>query len=234
MSGIAGTDGFEGGLAHFVFQHLVAGEAACLNIGEDALHFGLPVIEPRPALVPLKTPPALLPIVQALAGVAVDGVAKLGKVASREGILFTHRGFSGPAILQISSYWREGDAITLNLLPDWDAFAYLKERKTTRPRAELKTVLSEVLPQRLAHALSENQPHGPMAEMPDKVLRRMAEQTQALRSQKSVPRQDYSAAALSAGASFAAGASSATGSGAGALAASSAAAILSAFSLARS
>ena len=68
-------------------------------------------------------------------------------------MLFTHRGLSGPAILQISSYWRAGQEISIDLLPDIDAVAFLKERKRTRPKAELRTVLAELMPQRLAQSL---------------------------------------------------------------------------------
>jgi predicted Rossmann fold flavoprotein len=112
--------------------------------------FGLGLVEPRPALVPFTLASAWIP---ALAGVSFDAVARCGKAAFREHALFTHRGLSGPAVLQISSYWREGDAITLDLLPGQDALALLKERRAARPKAELKTILAEVLPARLADAL---------------------------------------------------------------------------------
>ena len=89
----------------------------------------------------------------------------------RENILFTHRGLSGPAILQISSYWRQGDTISLNLAPAYEANDFLLERKHSRPRAETKTVLAEILPARLAHALAEAcLPPGPMANIPDRTL----------------------------------------------------------------
>jgi predicted Rossmann fold flavoprotein len=115
-----------------------------------ARQFGLGLVEPRPALVPFTLASAWIP---ALAGVSFDAVARCGKAAFREHALFTHRGLSGPAVLQISSYWREGDAITLDLLPGQDALAFLKDRRAARPKAELKTILAEVLPARLADAL---------------------------------------------------------------------------------
>jgi predicted Rossmann fold flavoprotein len=89
-----------------------------------------------------------------LAGVALEVIARLGRTNFREAMLFTHRGLSGPAILQISSYWREGREIVIDLLPDADAASFLKERKRSRPKAELRTVLAELMPQRLAAHLA--------------------------------------------------------------------------------
>jgi len=92
-------------------------------------------------------------------------------VSFRENILFTHRGLSGPAILQISSYWRQGGTIALDLAPVQDTNAFLLERKQSRPKAEGKTILAEILPTRLAHALAEAcLPAGPMANIPDRIL----------------------------------------------------------------
>jgi predicted Rossmann fold flavoprotein len=119
-----------------------------------ARQFGLKVVEPRPALVPL-TLGADDRMFESLSGVALDVVARAGKTTFREAALFTHRGLSGPAILQISSYWRNGGTITLDLLPDKDASALLTQAKRDRPKAEAKTILREHLPQRLADALAE-------------------------------------------------------------------------------
>jgi predicted Rossmann fold flavoprotein len=119
-----------------------------------ARQFGLKVVEPRPALVPL-TLGAGDRLFESLSGVAVDSVARLGKAAFREASLFTHRGLSGPAILQISSYWRHGDTIRLDLLPDCDAAQLLTEGKRARPKAEPRTLLREKLPDRLADALAD-------------------------------------------------------------------------------
>jgi predicted Rossmann fold flavoprotein len=121
---------------------------------EIARRFDLKVIEPRPGLVPLKLAGETLELCQTLAGVSVDAIASCGRDSFRENILFTHRGLSGPAILQISSYWREGDTVSLNLAPELDVEGLLADRKLTRPRAELKTILAEVIPSRLAHALA--------------------------------------------------------------------------------
>jgi predicted Rossmann fold flavoprotein len=130
-----------------------------------ARRFGLALTETRPALVPLTLK------VPELSGVSLEVVARLGRTHFREAMLFTHRGLSGPAILQISSYWRDGQEIAIDLLPDSDAEAFLKERKRTRPRAELRTVLGEVMPQRLAQHLASE---GTMANLRDRDLEALA------------------------------------------------------------
>jgi predicted Rossmann fold flavoprotein len=119
-----------------------------------ARRFGLPVTETRPGLVPLTFADALLDLMRPLSGVALEAVARCGKAAFREAMLFTHRGLSGPAVLQASSYWREGEAITLDLAPGRDPAAVLLEAKRARPRAQSRTVLAEMLPTRLADALA--------------------------------------------------------------------------------
>ena len=120
---------------------------------EVAQRFGLPLTPLRPALVPLTFDGAPLAVMQPLAGVALPVRASCGRQAFAESMVFTHRGLSGPAILQISSYWQAGQPVALNLLPGQDAASLLTERKHTRGKAELKTILGEVLPQRLAHSL---------------------------------------------------------------------------------
>src|SRR5271156_2041396 len=119
-----------------------------------ARRFDLAVIEPRPGLVPLKVAGETLELCRTLSGVSVDAVASCGRDSFRENILFTHRGLSGPAILQISSYWREGESLSLNLAPSLDIETFLADRKRNRPKAELKTVLAEILPTRLAQAFA--------------------------------------------------------------------------------
>jgi predicted Rossmann fold flavoprotein len=139
---------------------------------EIARRFGLGLIEPLPALVPLKAGPEALGFAPALAGVSLEAIVSCGAQSFRESILFTHHGLSGPAILQISSYWRQGDTIRLDLLPDVAAAnGLLIERKQARPRAEAKTVLAELLPGRLAQALAEaGLPAGPLGNIPDRTL----------------------------------------------------------------
>lgn len=120
-----------------------------------ARQFGLKVLTPRPALVPLTFSGDVLERCKSLAGVAVDAVVRTGKTAFAEALLFTHRGLSGPAILQISSYWREGEAIAIDLAPESDLFALLKEARASQPKQDLVTPLARILPKRLAQNLSE-------------------------------------------------------------------------------
>ncbi len=117
-----------------------------------ARRFGLKIVEPRPALVPL-TLPGEDALFRELAGVATDVVARCGKAAFREAALFTHRGLSGPAILLISSYWRHGEAVGLDFLPG-AATGWLREAKRQTPRATLRSLLGHRLPDRLAAALA--------------------------------------------------------------------------------
>ncbi len=116
-----------------------------------ARRFGLTVVPPRPALVPL-TLGADEVMFRELSGVACPVVARVRDVSFEEAALFTHKGLSGPAILQVSSYWQPGDAVSLCLLPD--AAATLKAARRRMPRAHLKAALNEHLPARLAEALS--------------------------------------------------------------------------------
>jgi predicted Rossmann fold flavoprotein len=141
-----------------------------------AQKFGLGVVTPKPALVPLTLAGEEWAWMQGLAGVSFETVAQTGGKKFAEAALFTHRGLSGPAVLQISSYWEEGMPVMLDLLPGQDAAEVLLGYKKSRPKAELKTVLAELLPARLAHGLLQppftNQVIGTM---PDKALRHVAE-----------------------------------------------------------
>jgi predicted Rossmann fold flavoprotein len=125
---------------------------------ELARQFGLKVVEPRPALVPLTLSGEDL-LFRELSGVAAPVVARCGPAAFREAALFTHRGLSGPAILQASSYWRRGDEVAIDFLPD-RATGWLMEAKRQRPRASLKTMLGEALPDRLALTLAQKLGYG--------------------------------------------------------------------------
>ncbi|WP_416235378.1 NAD(P)/FAD-dependent oxidoreductase [Nitrospirillum sp. BR 11164] len=118
-----------------------------------ATQFGLNVVTPRPGLVPFTFTPQDLARTQGLSGVALDAVVKAGKAAFREALLITHRGLSGPSILQASSYWRPGQPITVDLTPDLDLAEHLKAAKRARPNAELKTILGDILPRRFAERL---------------------------------------------------------------------------------
>ncbi len=140
---------------------------------ELARQFGLRLTAVRPGLVPLTFGGALLETMAGLSGVSLDSVVSVGKRAFREAVLFTHRGLSGPAVLQISSYWREGP-VSLNLLPGRDARAFLLERKQARPKAGLTGILAEVLPARLAAVLAGTV-ETRMADVPNRVLAPLAE-----------------------------------------------------------
>ncbi len=118
-----------------------------------ARQFGLKVVEPRPALVPLTLGGGEV-LFRELSGVSADVIARCGKTRFREAALFTHRGLSGPAILQISSYWKRGEQIGVDFLPD-ALPGWLCEAKRARPRTPLRKLLGESLPDRLAARLCE-------------------------------------------------------------------------------
>ncbi|MFA5940032.1 MAG: NAD(P)/FAD-dependent oxidoreductase [Sinimarinibacterium sp.] len=122
---------------------------------ELARQFGHRVVPTRAALAPLTLSGRHLDDYADLSGVALPVEARCGGHAFRGGFLFTHRGISGPAILQISTYWEPGAALSIDWLPDRDAREYLVAQRGERPAAELRTVLSEVLPKRLAQRLCE-------------------------------------------------------------------------------
>mgnify|MGYP002651636679 FL=1 len=142
-----------------------------------AKQFGHDVITPRAALVPLTFSDANKDLCARLSGVSVDAEVSFKKTTFREGLLFTHRGLSGPSILQISSYWEEGRPISVNLLPATDVFDVLRSARSATPIQDLKTGLTQLLPSRLVDELSQAfQLKGRMADLSDKVLRRCSEQ----------------------------------------------------------
>ncbi len=141
-----------------------------------ARRFGLPVTALRPGLVPLTFGDDMLALMRPLSGIALPVMATAGRHRFAEAMLFTHRGLSGPAILQASSLWQEGQAVQVDMLPGTDARALLLARKRARPRAEARTVLAEMLPARLAGALAAaHLPAGTLADMPDRRLGRLGE-----------------------------------------------------------
>jgi predicted Rossmann fold flavoprotein len=141
-----------------------------------AEQFGLAVVAPRPALVPLTFAGRQLAEMQDLSGIAVEARVTFGKTTFHEALLFTHRGLSGPAILQISSYWRDGEAIRIDLAPGRDVFAILKQTKIDSPRQLLHTALSQIVPKRLAQMLADriDLADRNLADLPDKILRSAA------------------------------------------------------------
>ena len=141
---------------------------------DAARRFGLTLTQTRPALVPLLANDNDLALMQPLSGVALPAEARCGRAVFREALLFTHRGLSGPAILQVSSAWREAEPVILDLLPGVDAYAALRTAKSARPRATLRTVLAGLLPQRLADALAARWPGHEIANLPDRALAEVA------------------------------------------------------------
>ena len=140
-----------------------------------AEQFGLPVVETRPGLVPLTLDPQLLQRLAPLSGIAAPAEIRHGKTAFREALLFTHRGLSGPAVLQISSYWREGEEITVVIEPDVDLLALLKKAKQSNGRQSAQTALAEILPKRLAqHFVESDGLSGNLADQSDKRLQQLA------------------------------------------------------------
>lgn len=143
---------------------------------ETARRFGLRVTETRPGLVPLTFEPGLLEKLAPLSGLSVEAVVSAGGASFAEGMLFTHRGLSGPSILQISSYWREGEAITAKMAPGEDVYAKLKAAKEENGKQMVHTALSHIVPRRLAESVCEREGvKGKLAEVGDKVLRRLDE-----------------------------------------------------------
>ncbi len=135
-----------------------------------ARQFGLKVVEPRPALVPLTLGGDEV-LFRELSGVAAPVEARAGKAAFREAALFTHRGLSGPAILQVSSFWKPGEAVAIDFLPSRSA-DWLIEAKRANPRTTLRAQLRDALPARLADVLAEQLGlSGDLGNVPDKALR---------------------------------------------------------------
>lgn len=144
---------------------------------EVAKQFGLNIIEPRAALVPFTFEGGMLEVAKGLAGVAVQDVeASCNGQHFREAMLFTHRGLSGPAILQISSYWKPGEAVQVNLATDRDVFAWLKSEKEKQPKQDVQNLLATVLPKRLAACLCEDAGCvGKLADLSHKKLQLLSE-----------------------------------------------------------
>ncbi|MDT3606693.1 NAD(P)/FAD-dependent oxidoreductase [Cronobacter dublinensis] len=133
-----------------------------------AEQFGLNVLPTRAGLVPFTLHKPLLEQIQTLSGVSVPAVVTADDgTVFRESILFTHRGLSGPAILQISSYWQPGEWVTINLLPDVDAGAFIDEQRAAHPNQSLKNTLAMLLPKRLVECLQS------LGQLPDVTLKQL-------------------------------------------------------------
>jgi predicted Rossmann fold flavoprotein len=140
-----------------------------------AKQFGLRLTNIRPALVPLTFEIGLLERLSSLSGVSLEAVIASGKTKFAEAMLFTHRGLSGPSILQISSYWREGDEIVLDMAPGIDLFEELRRARTEQGRQAIHTVLGHFIPKRLAQLIADLEgASGPIGDFSDKRLRVIA------------------------------------------------------------
>lgn len=139
------------------------------NFGyEIARKFGLNVIKPRAALVPLIFDGAIQARCHSLSGLAIEAEVHCGKQAFSDGLLFTHRGLSGPAILQISSCWEKEKEIVVNLAPQQDVYPRLIERKQKQPRLHANNALMEILPKRLAQSIcDEHACSGALGDLPN-------------------------------------------------------------------
>ncbi|NKX44673.1 NAD(P)/FAD-dependent oxidoreductase [Roseicyclus persicicus] len=141
-----------------------------------ARQFGHGLTETRPALVPLTFDEAQKAVFAGLAGTAVDTRIACNGTAFDEAMLFTHRGLSGPAVLQVSSYWREGDALHVRLRPDLDLYAQLRARRTEAGAKAVTTALAEILPKKLAqHLAAAWGLQGTLADQSDAALRALAD-----------------------------------------------------------
>jgi predicted Rossmann fold flavoprotein len=141
-----------------------------------AKQFSIKMTQTRAGLVPLTFANEILSLCQSLAGVAVDAEISWKNIKFREGMLFTHRGLSGPSILQISSYWRESTPITINLLPDMDLYLWLKEQRNLHPKQEIHNILSGLLPKNLLLAILDNSKIiGRIADLSDKKLQSLSD-----------------------------------------------------------
>jgi predicted Rossmann fold flavoprotein len=136
--------------------------------------FGLEVTQTRPALVPLTFDQMLLKRLKELAGVSVKARVRHGKVAFEEALLFTHRGLSGPAILQISSYWREGEEIALDLLPGTNVLEALRAARQQNGKQSAHTFLAGLMPRRLAKEIADTDDYaGALGGLSDEKLRKL-------------------------------------------------------------
>lgn len=139
-----------------------------------AKNFGLNIINPEPALVPLTFTDSLKEPLKTLAGVSANSRVENENISFDEALLFTHRGLSGPAILQISSYWTAGSHININLAPETDILKELKLARETSPRQSPKVWLSKYLPSRLAEYITSYIKQIRLADMNDKALINLA------------------------------------------------------------
>jgi len=141
-----------------------------------AKKFNMNIVETLPALVPLTFNEKILSLCKELSGLSLEAVVFFDKTFFQEGMLFTHRGLSGPSILQISSYWKLGDNIKINLSPKLDVFELLERVKKSNPKHDIINIITEILPKRLASIIcKENNVSGNISELPNKLLKQLSE-----------------------------------------------------------
>ncbi|MDB2341297.1 NAD(P)/FAD-dependent oxidoreductase [Candidatus Pelagibacter bacterium] len=140
-----------------------------------AKKFNMNIVETLPALVPLTFNEKILSLCKELSGLSLEAVVYFDKTFFQEGMLFTHRGLSGPSILQISSYWKLGDNIKINLSPKLDVFELLERVKKSNPKHDIINIITEILPKRLASIIcKENNVSGNISELPNKLLKELS------------------------------------------------------------
>ena len=141
-----------------------------------AKKFNLNIIETLPALVPLTFNEKILKMCKELSGLSLEALVFFNKTFFQEGMLFTHRGLSGPSILQISSYWKIGDNIKVNLSPKIDILKHLEIEKKSNPKQDITNIIAEILPKRLASMIcKENNISGNISELSNKLLKQLSE-----------------------------------------------------------
>ena len=141
-----------------------------------AKKFGLDVLETLPALVPLTFNEKILEMCKELTGLSVEAIVSLNKVLFQEGMLFTHRGLSGPSILQISSYWKQGNDITINLLPKLNIYQFLEEKRKLNPKLDIGNIIGDILLKRLAQIICrDNKASGNISELSNKLLKKLSD-----------------------------------------------------------
>ena len=141
-----------------------------------AKKFNLNIIKTLPALVPLTFNEKILAKCNELSGLSLEAIVSFNKFFFKEGMLFTHKGLSGPSILQISSYWKLGDNIKINLSPKLDTFKLLVSEKKSNPKQDINNIISEILPKRLAHMIcKENDVNGNISELSNKMLKQLSD-----------------------------------------------------------
>ena len=145
-----------------------------------AKKFNINIINTLPALVPLTFNEKILEVCKELSGLSLEAVVFFNKIFFQEGMLFTHRGLSGPSILQISSYWKLGDNIKINLSPKLDIFTILESEKKLNPKQDINSIIAEILPKRLASIIcKENNVSGNISEVSNKLLKKLSDSINA-------------------------------------------------------